>query len=188
MPETRPLPIRRLHHQPSLHRIAMDVPQLLHPLRLGEYVEIVIASVPERPLPPLHRNRQLQSLQSPRQHRLFWLAQQKVHMLRHHHISRHNKCIANSHCLERSFKYIPSRRCSKMGAAVKTTEGDEMQVAALLKANQASRHPSILTPRDAGCPTSPRDAGGNTARCSRSRVQIPGAPLLNQYVGENPTR
>jgi hypothetical protein len=43
-----PLPILRLFHQPALHRIPVHVAQLLDSLMVTEYIEIVIALLPNR--------------------------------------------------------------------------------------------------------------------------------------------
>jgi hypothetical protein len=48
-PVTAPAPLVRRFHQPAIHRIAMHIPQLLHTFFRGPHVEVVEASLPERP-------------------------------------------------------------------------------------------------------------------------------------------
>src|SRR5271167_343535 len=45
---TAPPPLLRCADQASLHRIAMHIPELLHPLLRRPYVEVVGARLPER--------------------------------------------------------------------------------------------------------------------------------------------
>src|SRR5207302_4158363 len=45
---TAPPPLLRRFHQSTSYRIAMHVPQLLHPLRHSPYIEIIEARLPER--------------------------------------------------------------------------------------------------------------------------------------------
>src|ERR1700687_264206 len=45
---TAPAPILRCRHQTSLHRIAVQIAQFLHPLLLCPNIEIMEASLPER--------------------------------------------------------------------------------------------------------------------------------------------
>ena len=56
---TRPPPPIVLPHQPSFHRILVHVPKLLRPLDLGEHVEVVLPSQPERLPHRPTRDRQL---------------------------------------------------------------------------------------------------------------------------------
>ncbi len=49
MPITAPSPLLRRLHQSSFHRIAMHVPQLLHPLLRRPHIEVIETRLPERP-------------------------------------------------------------------------------------------------------------------------------------------
>jgi hypothetical protein len=52
MTETAPIPVLRLSYQPALHRIAMQIPQLLYKFPLAPDIEIVVTLLPERLVGP----------------------------------------------------------------------------------------------------------------------------------------
>src|SRR5579871_4817154 len=47
--ETAPFPLLRTRHQSTMHRIPVDIPQLLYPLLLTPHREIIIPNLPEAP-------------------------------------------------------------------------------------------------------------------------------------------
>src|SRR4030088_1547338 len=86
--KTVPLPILRTFAQPSLHRIAMNVAQLFHKLRIIANVEIVVPLLPEmlRIANQMPRYSLLQRLQRIGQRILFRFAEQQVNLLRHDYV------------------------------------------------------------------------------------------------------
>src|SRR6266478_4330432 len=109
---TAPAPILRCRRQTSLHRIAVQIAQFLHPLLLCPNIEIMEASLPERrarghlvkQLDPARitcfrfgqqgtSRALLQYLHHRGRGPDLWLAQQKVDMFRHHDISHYYEPI-----------------------------------------------------------------------------------------------
>ena len=57
MPETRPSPLDGLLGQSPRHRVAVDIAPLLQTFLPREDVEVIVARLPERPLPALNGHR-----------------------------------------------------------------------------------------------------------------------------------
>src|SRR6266576_176564 len=108
---TAPPPLLRRFHQSTSYRIAMHVPQLLHPLRHSPYIEIIEARLPERSSRLLSKQLALPSIptlspgkQRPRRtllddlHHGLWtpylrFGQQQMHMFWHNDIAHHDKSV-----------------------------------------------------------------------------------------------
>src|SRR5580658_722684 len=150
----------------------MNVPQLLHKLRVIANIEIVISLLPEMlrvaNQPPRHSL--LQRLQRISQSMQFcfadvwpiqavlWLewgssitepihprsANQQMNMLRHNHIPENPKPEPAPHPLQPHLKDSPAFVRSKQTTAVITAESNEMTLPAMLKPRQSPRHEANL--------------------------------------------
>jgi hypothetical protein len=59
----------------------MEIPKLLEMFPVRKYVEVVVPSLPERPLQPLYCDGKLERFQSCRQHHAIRFTHKKVHTL-----------------------------------------------------------------------------------------------------------
>jgi hypothetical protein len=147
MAETAPRPFFRTLHQPSSHRIEMDVAQLFRLLGIAPHVEIVVTRLPERTSfgPPeslrhvlfqhLDRDRKLCSLR---------LRQQQMNMFKHDDISGDVKAVPFSYVFQGFLKggsgvWRAQTRCTLIAA-----KRDEMQTTRLLVSFEAPWHIRIV--------------------------------------------
>ena len=125
----------------------MQVPELLHPLLLTVNVEVVIARLPERTFVPPHGHRQLQRLYRPRQETIARFAHQKMHVFRHHHITRYDEVMPLPHSFQRRLEQVAGVRRRQKRQPTITTEGQKMKVSGLLVSNQSTGHCGKDTPQ-----------------------------------------
>src|SRR6185312_6131849 len=137
MAKARPWPVFGPRAQSPNHRIAVHVAKLLDPLPLAVNIEVIVSSLPERPLAPAHRDGKLDRLHGPSEHAFSRLADKKMHMLGHDYIAGNNEVIASPHSLERGLEKLARVIGSKVGQPVITTEGEEMKAACLLITDQS---------------------------------------------------
>ena len=146
--KTRPTPLLRPRHQPSSHRIPVNISELLNPLLIAEHIEVVIPVLPKGPRQALYRHRKLEGLYCLRQRHSPWLANQQMNMFRHHHISSDKKLIAGPYRLQRPLEHRSSVRCSQIGASLVTGESQKVQIAALVIPHQIPGHNRMLKRRE----------------------------------------
>ncbi len=147
MAETAPRPLFRTLHQPSPHRIAMDVTQLFRLLGVAPYVEIVIARLPQRtslrlPQPPRHVL--LQHLQRDRKFRSLRLGQQQMNMLRHDDISGNVETVPFPRVFEGLLKDVSGVRRAQTWRTPIAAKRHEMQAAGFLVSLEAPGHLRIV--------------------------------------------
>ena len=142
--KTAPNPLLRTPNQPAHHRIPMDVPQLLDPLLLSPYIEIVVTLAPEQTVDirkaHLACNILLKHLQRDRELSTFRFTDQEVYMFRHYDVPAYVESVPAPHSLQRLLEDVPRSRCAEKGIAVVATESDGMQTARFLEPLQAPRH------------------------------------------------
>ncbi len=68
-------------------------------------------------------------------------------MFRHDHVSADDKIVSSAHDLQRPLEQGTGFVRSEVWEPVIATEGDEVETAALLIADEALRHANILHPR-----------------------------------------
>jgi hypothetical protein len=122
----------------------MNVAAFLQALPLRKDIEVIIARLPERPLPALHRYRELEGLNRPREQTPARFAHQQVDMFGHDNIRGDKKVVAAAHGFKRTLEDISRSFGTEMGQPPVAREGHKVQVPGLLVANQASRHASIV--------------------------------------------
>jgi len=91
-------------------------------------------------LPHLLGHALLQHLQHRRRRRLLRLADQQVHVIRHHHISRKQKSVFPSHLAKFFYKQISRARRAKEWHPSVTTKCDKVQLPLAVVALQSLRH------------------------------------------------
>ena len=92
-------------HNPGLRRIAMNIAQLFHKLRVISNIEIVVSALPEMLIPTrlcnqTPRHSLLQRFQRIGQRIPLRFAEQQVHMLQHHYIPVNLKLESVPHALQ----------------------------------------------------------------------------------------
>jgi hypothetical protein len=104
----------------------MNIAEFLRPLVFRKHIKVVVAWLPERALPALPHDRQLQGLQGRGEQLSARFAQQQMDMFRHHHIAKDLEVIAAMYCFQRIFKQISRNRRIKISKPVVTTERYEV--------------------------------------------------------------
>jgi hypothetical protein len=89
---------------------------------------------------------QLQSLHRDRQSVFVGFAEEQMHMLGHHHKTKHHEAITPTHLFEHAKKQVPPPRRAQSRLPMVTAEGEEMQIAAAVIAPEASWHGNRLIP------------------------------------------
>ena len=125
----------------------MHIAQLLDPLALAPYVEVVESLLPDRlwhgfeqrnlqrvPAPPLFgqdapRKTWLERLHYGRRIFLLRFADEQVNVLGHNHVADHHEGIAPAYLLEHFEKKIAAARRAQQGLSATATPGDKMQAA-----------------------------------------------------------
>src|SRR5580692_3952841 len=114
-----PGPVLRLLDQPASYEIAMDIAQLLCTLGAGILVEVVVSSLPEWALLLAHADRQLQCLNRAVELAHLRFAHEHVHMLRHHHVTKHSKFVPPADSLHRVLVYVTDSSATEIWPALK---------------------------------------------------------------------
>src|SRR5271157_1448208 len=143
MAKTAPRPMFRFCDQPALHRIAVNVAQLLDALALRPHVEIVIASLPEV-CPVTNQtagNRLLDGLHGAGQRSVLRLADQQMHVLGHDHVTDEIEVVSPSALFQRDFKQMHRTWTCQQRLTLVATEGDEVKLACFLIALQSASSP-----------------------------------------------
>jgi hypothetical protein len=144
MKKAAPRPVFRALAQSPLHRVAVNVVELLYKLRMIANVEVVVALPPEMlgvpDQPPCHS-----FLQRLGERRLRWgsslgLADQKVNVLGHDDVSVDAKAEAAAHALKGVLKDVSARVVREQGTAVIRREGHEMALPGMVITRKAPRH------------------------------------------------
>jgi len=159
--KTAPRPILWMSHQPADNRIRVHVLQFFIFLLVAIDIEIVKPRLPKLwqllkesrkrdpqlpsrcrtpVLPHLLGHALLQHLQHRRRRRLLRLADQQVHVIRHHHISRKQKSVFPSHLAKFFYKQISRARRAKEWHPSVTTKCDKVQLPLAVVALQSLRH------------------------------------------------
>lgn len=136
VPKAGPRPVLWIRHESPLHRIPVHVPQLLRCLSVN--VEVVVPSLPELNLARRFetlRRLLLENLQHRRQRRDLWFADQKMHVLRHQHVSSHHKFIPVAHRFQFALKDLIAACARQQRTPMIATEGDEVKAAGFLDAD-----------------------------------------------------
>ena len=123
----------------------MQVPQLLRPLLLGKYIEVVITRLPERrlrpPFPQSPRHQLLQHLDRCAEFLSLRFADQQMNVLRHDDVTEHRETIPAPHLfqgpLERSLRQLGIEQCQPPV----TTEGEKVIGPEMLVTLETGRHP-----------------------------------------------
>lgn len=136
----------RCSNQAACDWVAMDVPELLDALLFRVDVEIVVSRLPEGPLLSLDRDREFKGLQCLCENGVGGFADEQVYVLRHDDVPSHEEVIAQSHGLKRGLEKCTRIWRSEVRSSVVTTEGDEVEIAGLLVADQVGRHPDMVQP------------------------------------------
>ena len=155
MPKTRPCPILGFRNQSPLYRIPVHVPQLLLCLLRIVHVEVVVAPLPELPLPRLlqqSRSSLLQHLYCRCERAYVRFAHEKMNVLRHQHIPSHNEFIVRPCLFELLLEYRISPPPREKWEAMETAERDEVKTTGLLNPNETFWHGRIsLVPEQKSC-------------------------------------
>jgi hypothetical protein len=104
-----------LFNQSSLHWVSVHVSQFLYTLVFVVEVEIVVACLPERPFPALHRDGQLECLDRLGEQRFLRLVNQHVNMFRHQDIADYKELITDTHDFEGPLEEIASWHRARVG-------------------------------------------------------------------------
>jgi hypothetical protein len=168
-PKTAPPPLVRLLYQPSIHRIAMHIAQLLDPLAFSPHVEIIETFLPYRvrrriAKRNLGRNSPFSKLvQAPRKPVFddlhhhgriahFRLGDEQMKMFRHYDISVHHEAILAARFFQDRQKEIATFSTSQLRLAAVATAGYKMQILVSVIANESLGHPiSVPTGLKADC-------------------------------------
>ncbi len=113
------------------------------------------------------------------------LAEDQVHVLRHHHIADDKEAVPASHLLQDAKEQIAASRTGQEGSPPMTAEGDEVKMPASVEALESARHARNLT---RGCgdfsdlpPFASQRVGHPTF--SPGISGIPDSPFAAQRVG-----
>src|SRR5205085_4694614 len=140
--ETAPPPVFRPCHQPTLHRISVNVTQLFDELLFAPHVEIVIAGFPEwicRSQGEPSRDSLLERLHSLRQRAPLGFVDQQVHVFRHHHVSIDAKRKLFPDPFQRRLERDARLGAGEIRPPAITTESEEVKLSGLLKALESPR-------------------------------------------------
>lgn len=140
-----PRPLLRGFDQTALHRVAMHVAQFLNALALGVDVEIVIAALPERfAVAQMTGDGLFECLHRFCERFRLRFGHEEMDVLRHDDITEYVEFVMFACLFEGAFAAIAGSRSTEAGLATVTTEGEEVQVAGVLKAMEAPRHGWIV--------------------------------------------
>jgi hypothetical protein len=143
---TAPMPQFRRLHQPSLHRIAMHITQLLRALFHTPHIEVIKPRLPQMlrrvrnqltlcgVAPPLlgehpSRESKFDCLQHDRRSALLRFAHQQVKMFGHDHVANYHKMVLTPHLLEHSKKEVAPLPGTEQRLTPVTTARDEVKIA-----------------------------------------------------------
>src|ERR1035437_2072549 len=150
MAKTAPRPIVRTLHQTPLHRITVDVTQLLDPLGLTPNIKVVIARLPQQTAlrrTQATRDVLLEDLQRDRKLGPFRFADQQMNVFGHDHVPGEVESIPLPRLLEGLLEDVAGPRCAEKGSALIAAKRHKVQTACFLKALEAPRHDSSVTQR-----------------------------------------
>ncbi len=106
-------------------------------------VEVIIVGLPEGSLPASHRHGQFEGLDRPGQEPSHGLVDQQMYVLRHNDVAGHNEQIAETNAFESIFKQFHCRNREQVGLAMKTTEGEEVELPRLLITDALAFHCNV---------------------------------------------
>jgi len=211
---TAPRPIPRMLHQLSLHRIGVHVLQFFLQFLLAPHVEIIKSPLPKMRLfcvTALERQRQLcarrpsSSFQESPRHLLLqylqylrWiflggLADQQMHMFRHHDISNEAERMPAANFIQDFHEAVSRPRRTKKRPPSITTESNEMQVALSVMTFERIAHrgklkPAPLNPKGAAPPHTPsmKCGSGMLIQCAtvkKKKLSLRHPPTTIQGTG-----
>ena len=126
----------RREGQAALDGVSVHVAQLLCQLAIGEDVEVVVAGQPKGTTRALYRDRQLEGLDRFGEGDLFWFGEENVDVLGHDYVAENVEGIALAHGFESLLEEFTRGLRAEVGTTLVTTEGDEVQMPALLIPHQ----------------------------------------------------
>jgi hypothetical protein len=145
-----PSPFLRIRHQPSRHRIEMDIVEFFISLLLAPHIEIIETAVPEPPrtrsgrfivlLAQLARNSLFQNLNRRRGCPGLRLSHQQMDVLRHDSVAGQKKPAPRAGFVENPQEHIACVCGFQQREALITTESNEVKVMFPVAALQTLRH------------------------------------------------
>src|ERR1035438_10156537 len=133
--EAGPWPVLRLLDQSALDRVAVHVPQLLHPLPLVMHIEIIVPPLPEPDCSArlqFSRCLLLQNLQGYRQRGAHRLANQQMNVLGHQYVACDDHPVSPPHPFKLPLEDLVSPGSAQQRFPSITTEGEKVEATRFL--------------------------------------------------------
>jgi hypothetical protein len=136
----------RLGDEPARDRVAVHVAKLLDVFGFGVDVEVIVATLPEGPLPALDSNRELERLKRLGQEDAAGFTDQQMHVLGHDNVAGDEELVPDAHGFQRALEEVPGGGCAEVRETAVTGERDEVEVVGPLNPDEAPWHGGMVHP------------------------------------------
>jgi hypothetical protein len=133
--EAGPAPSTGLDHEAADDGIAVHVAQLFDALVFVMDVEVVIASLPERPLRAAQGNGKFQRMDDIGDCASVWFADEEMNMFGHDDIPGDYEVITAPYSFKGIYKNVASRGRPQVLPTVETAECEEMEISGVMEAD-----------------------------------------------------